>query len=298
MNHRRLPLGLIATGLLLVLASFGIVNGLWSKTLEINGTVTTGDVNVDWSGFSFSDELCIVGLNPLFPCDFPPKNVGQGECHIDPADHQIMVVTASNVYPSYDFDCEVEFKNTGSIPVNFTGYGIVPGSGITGCVPLVTETLTSLTLDCDQITIQFIDGSVGQQYDPGEEQGNSLKYHIKQAAAQSDCTAGFFAGIPPVILPTVLDVECDPDTLVTYGFSLKFCFAQWNEDASFEECVDSLNHEGPPNGPGDGDGIPYYLDTEGAPGNDNGVAGGDDCLDGVDNDGDGFIDAADPGCAP
>jgi hypothetical protein len=38
------------------------------------------------------------------------------------------------------------------------------------------------------------------------------------------------------------------------------------------------------------------CDTEGPPGNTNGLGGADDCLDGVDNDGSGAADAADPNC--
>jgi hypothetical protein len=50
-------------------------------------------------------------------------------------------------------------------------------------------------------------------------------------------------------------------------------------------------------GDADGDGIPDTSDTEGPPGNRNGLGGGDDCGDFVDNDGDTRIDTGDSGCA-
>ena len=46
----------------------------------------------------------------------------------------------------------------------------------------------------------------------------------------------------------------------------------------------------------DGDGAGDACDTEGPSGNSNGVGGGDDCLDGVDNDGNGLTDGLEPTC--
>lgn len=47
----------------------------------------------------------------------------------------------------------------------------------------------------------------------------------------------------------------------------------------------------------DSDTMGDACDTEGPPGNSNGIGGADDCTDGVDNDGDGNTDAADTACA-
>jgi len=49
LTNKRVPLGLIVAGLFVVLATIGIVNGLWSKNLVVHGVVTTGDLNVDWT---------------------------------------------------------------------------------------------------------------------------------------------------------------------------------------------------------------------------------------------------------
>jgi hypothetical protein len=48
----------------------------------------------------------------------------------------------------------------------------------------------------------------------------------------------------------------------------------------------------------DGDALGNACDTEGPPGNTNGVGGADDCTDTVDNEGDGQIDNGDGGCNP
>lgn len=283
MNKRKraLPLSVLVVGLLVVLAGIGIVAGLWSKNLVINGTVETGDVNIDWvdpQGNSDGPPLSVDNdctapggpwSNPNYPCDYPDKDVAWLDCFIDEEDQQILHFEIHNGYPSYEADCEVHFRNTGSIPVNFTGYGIVPGSDLTGCGPLTTESAGELLLECDQLTIWYLDGFVGGQLDPGLPGSGSLLVHVEQPAEQSECTASgdslndswFLDGQTLICTSTV-----------SYDFSVKFCFSQWNEDASLVDCVDSPQHEGPP-GPGDGDGEPYWIDED----DDN------DCVDDVDD---------------
>jgi hypothetical protein len=308
MRGKRLPLGFLAAGLLMVLAAIGIVNGLWSKNLVINGTVETGDLNVDWvvasSGDEFGPDDCTGGTppwNPQFPCPAPDKDVGSMFCFIEDEDTtdtdiigQVIHFEVHNAYPSYEADCEVEFKNTGSIPFNVVGFAIIPGAGLENCDFIVNLTQSKVLL-CDELKIGYFD-NVGLQVDPGDQLGSSLRIHLEQGADQSTCTGETTIFDPPGAAPPFPVVDPTCTDLVTYEFDVKVCVAQWNEDATFAECVDSLQHEGPPNGPGDGDGTPYYEDTEGPPGNSNGVGGTDDCTDGVDNDGDGDIDGADDGC--
>ena len=122
-----LPLGMVAGTLLLVLASMGVVFGLWSKNLVINGTVTTGDLNVDWTTASSGDEFgpddCTQFGSPDGPdagtapdCPEVRKDVGSMICFVDDVDQQILHFQITNGYPSYEADCEVHLTNTGSIP--------------------------------------------------------------------------------------------------------------------------------------------------------------------------------------
>lgn len=302
-KKRALPIGVLVVGLLVALAGIAIVAGLWSKNLVINGTVDTGDVNVDWLDPSCQDR------NPWHDPDgsgtgisngeYLGKDVGWTTGHVDSEDNQILHLTVHNGYPSYFVDCELEWRNTGSIPVNFAGYAFTYDDGLTGCVESTFN--DQRILDCDQLTVVMSDTI--PQTDPGVIRSRSFKLHIEQPAEQSTCTAtgtGTWDIDPPgnngdVLQPGQLGgLNCT--TVQSYEFQLKLCVNQWNESASLYDCVDSLQHEGPPSGPGDGDGIPYWLDSEGPVGNNNGVDGGDDCSDEVDNDGDGLVDDDDPDC--
>ncbi len=81
-----------------------------------------------------------------------------------------------------------------------------------------------------------------------------------------------------VVFDTILNVDSDNDGVRDLDDN---CPATFNPDQSD---VDNDGH-------GDA------CDTEGPPGNTNGIGGADDCTDGVDNDGDGLTDSADPNCA-
>lgn len=247
-RKRALPLGMLAVGLLVVLAGIGIVSGLWSKNLTIEGTVETGDLNVDWTlnTTGVGDDLC-TQFNPLFPCDgVVRKDVGKFNCTVDREDQQILHFVVSNAYPSYEADCQYHFKNTGSIPFNVIGAAVSGGGDLTGCGGDVDPDPQVIQIECDQMTIGYFD-NIGRQIDPGQEQSGSLKIHVKQAAGQSDCTAqstDIPGGAPAVI---VHSISCDEGSLVRYDFKVKVCVAQWNEAATYEQCVASPQHEGPQN---------------------------------------------------
>lgn len=244
-RKRALPIGFAVVGMLVVLAGLGIISGLWSKNLVVNGTVETGDLQVDFTQDTtgVGDDLC-TSFNPLFPCTHVRKDVGKFECLVDEQDHQIVNFRVINAYPSYEADCEYHFANTGSIPFNVIGAVITGGGALTGCSGDLDPNVAVL-VECDQMTIKYFD-NIGMQIDPGEEQSGSLKIHVKQAAAQSDCIAestDIPGGGPPAVV--VSNIKCNEDTQVTYEFAVKICVAQWNEEATYEQCVLSAQHEGP-----------------------------------------------------
>lgn len=252
-----LPLGLLAAGLLGVLAVMGVVSGLWSKNLVIHGEVTTGDLNVDWTTASSNDEFgpdsCTTFGRP--DCvGLVRKDVGSLGCDIDKDDHQIIHFTIANGYPSYEADCEVHLTNTGSIPFLITGFAIDTAHSnppLTNCAPVGPTDPDALVILCDQLKIGFIDG-VGQQIDPGHQTASSVIVHVEQGAAQNHCTgtSSFFPVLVGPLKPgfVVVSPDCDPannPNLVSYEFTIKECVAQWNEKADYKQCVLSEQHEGP-----------------------------------------------------
>ena len=278
-QKRALPIGGFVVALFLVLAGMVVVSGLWSKNLVVDGTVTTGDLNVDWTPPRCGE------FNP-WPGganngEFLGKDVGDFEWEIGDTEFgdQVLTISLTNTYPSYFVDCEIHWVNTGSIPVNFIGFEIVPGEGLPAIGPNPEDCKIVIfganqSLECPQLTVRLLDGT--GQVDPcGDVNGDgvidendfsicrvahSLEIHVEQAAEQSDCSAT--GSGDPWQIGTL---TCDPDAQVDYEFQVFLCVAQWNEQATYEQCKDSPQHEGPaPTGCGlagvvdicvDGDGI-------------------------------------------
>jgi hypothetical protein len=206
----RFPVMLVALLLMLSLTVLGVGHGLWSKLLIIKGTVETGTVDAKWEAV-----ICTEFYTwPDMPQgsedfgEFEGKDVGSTIAKIDTEDDQILHITVFNGYPSYAVDCQVHFKNDGTIPVKIRGFDIVPVStNLTNCTLSGTSTKK---LECDQLTVIFFDG-IGSQVDPEDMSSSSVMLHVEQPADQNS----------------------------TYEFDVRVCLAQWNEDATFTECIAS-----------------------------------------------------------
>lgn len=170
-----------------LLAALAVGWGLWSKTLEVEGTVETGDFNAQWTDVKTNDD----GPDPCTEpnpndCDYPPKDVGSCEAWVDEENDQLLHVEIENAYPSYECTITASVKNTGTIPFNILvdGYGSDP----------------QLDVVCDPP-----DGQV----DPGETAEGSCWVHVRQEAKERS----------------------------PYTAQATLCVAQWNEDATIEECL-------------------------------------------------------------
>jgi len=168
------PLVLLVTGLVLALGVLGVAYGLWSKTLYIEGSVQTGDIDAEWS---------FVGC-----FDIEDKDVGTTAGWIDGSDPQILHFTIDNGYPSYTGDCEVEYLYTGSVPAHVEAIEFEALSGLTGCV-VVQQPLGTTTATCDQLTVKWVNGLCLQLHQ-GFEQAGSLRVHVEQGA-EMDSTYTF-----------------------------------------------------------------------------------------------------------
>lgn len=185
--------------LLFALASIAIGYGLWSKTLTIEGTVNTGDVDAEWIEWPIS--FCNDEGTNIDP--FKDKHVGTTTIAVDPGDSQIIHITVDNGYPSYESSCHVRFHNNGTIPLKVQGWTITP----------INFTLaTAKGADDGELWVEFIDGC-GAQLDPSGVQESSVDIHVEQPALENDDPAYPAGG---------------------YSFTLGLDLVQWNE---FEQAL-------------------------------------------------------------
>ena len=105
-------IGLICLALVLALGVLGVGYGLWDKTVYIEGTVNTGEVNA------------IMSVGDCSDTEPPEKDVSSIECYLDPNDNQVLIVTITNAYPSIDYYCNFDITNTGTVPVIVNGYTV------------------------------------------------------------------------------------------------------------------------------------------------------------------------------
>jgi hypothetical protein len=145
---------------LLVLGGMGLVFGNWTDNLNINGSVRTAEIQVDWV---IVGTLCTDNDGSGAPGD-PGKNVGSTLRNL--VDGKI-VITTTNGYPGYSAKCNATIQNTGKLPVRVGGLEIVPlakdgTSDLTGCTSVVNQNdknvVTSALLTCPQLTVRITNG--------------------------------------------------------------------------------------------------------------------------------------------
>jgi hypothetical protein len=204
-NPRRRNLALLAVFLVMALALAGMGYAHWTDTLEVDAQVDTGTVEIGWTGGICSEFY-----------DWPWPKEGDGEVEgkdvgsttIEILDPKTMLVTVLNGYPSYSVDCQIEFTNTGTIPVIIRGWRFTPISGLEACSAQYFGSGYGI-LTCEEMTVELVDG-VGVQIDPGDPGGaaSSLRFHIEQEAEQN----------------------------AVFEWMLEVCVTNWNEPATAEEC--------------------------------------------------------------
>jgi predicted ribosomally synthesized peptide with SipW-like signal peptide len=84
---------------IMALAATGTAYAAWTSTLNIDGSVTTGTVNVDFTGATSVDKPALGNVAITFP-------------NVDTIN-----VVVTNVYPGWAATIYVDVKNVGSLPV-------------------------------------------------------------------------------------------------------------------------------------------------------------------------------------
>jgi hypothetical protein len=120
--------------MLVCLVLIGLVYARWSETLDISGTVNTGEVDWEFVSCSVLDRYAPPPYYPTPTPDFnaydgfnPPeyfevdKNVGWGSCSLrdtdSDGDMDTIDVALKNVYPSYFNEVTARARNNGTVPI-------------------------------------------------------------------------------------------------------------------------------------------------------------------------------------
>lgn len=114
---------LLAIAALIATALVGSAYTLWSENLAVDATLTTGtlDGKIHCGNAADNDEIPslwgALGAHAYYPPPVPLKDIGDmiSSVPADPSYHT-WVLTVSNVYPGYAFDCEFELFNNGTVP--------------------------------------------------------------------------------------------------------------------------------------------------------------------------------------
>lgn len=113
--NKRLPLGLLAILLIVLLAGIGVAYGLWSETLTIDGTVNTGEVNI-----GFVDPPTIAEyINGKPEEKWPQEKWDVANCEASVStDRNTLTILAKYAYPSWTCQVTFEVESLGTVPVH------------------------------------------------------------------------------------------------------------------------------------------------------------------------------------
>jgi hypothetical protein len=201
--NNRMQMTTVIVLLFVFLASIGVGYSLWSKTLEVEGSVNTGNVNAVFARDPFTDDddkVNDIGLDsmdtgdceisvreagscdPASPGPDPKVHYGKdvGLCRASLTANDAGLVRLINGYPSYHCTAWFKVKNTGNIPVK------VASIKVNG-EPVMPGALAVLDLTGDEapdLGLQITDIKTCQQIDPGEDALLNIDQHVLQTALQ------------------------------------------------------------------------------------------------------------------
>jgi hypothetical protein len=164
-NHRHVYAAVLI--LLVALATLGIAYGQWTDTLTINGTVTTGEVDVDWVSFGCYD--------------------GEDQATIQTVlseDEDTIIITVENGYPDYVAHCWANSRVRGTIPVYIKSIDFTPGSNLSGCSVEHDTEQGSFTATCSQLEVEWTNG-LCKKFNVGSGEGSNMQFSVLNGAEQN-----------------------------------------------------------------------------------------------------------------
>lgn len=203
----------------IALSTLGVAYGLWTKTLVVEGTVRTGEVDLIFVDAFTDDDGRVDNATKDSQDDGGPsegfdawgpassadpaasgrdekahydKDVAKCEASIH-EDAQQGSIDKFDVYPSYVCTAWFDIRNIGNIPVKIKSVTITPdghdSSDGDGAVNVRLSETNSFDLDGDlkaDVEIHVADIRLCQQIDPGEVVQMSIDQHILQAAEERE----------------------------------------------------------------------------------------------------------------
>lgn len=229
-------IGILCLALVLALGSLGIGYAHWSETLEIAGTVSTGDIDPKFSEAESNDggtELdpgergyWNVNATNTWEGSRYTQNVGQTVEDIpsNPAGHKLLTITANNTYPSYYANVMFKIVNEGTVPVALIGLKLVKISGPGGWVPVdvVLKTSKIYYVDWDARTVSRTRNLNGPNTDDYSLHISELEYPTKIHPWSSQNPSYIWGDID-------FHVENGAQQDATYDFTVELYFVNWNE---------------------------------------------------------------------
>lgn len=126
LKRNKLPIGTIFMILIIALALLGVGYSLWSETLFIEGTVHTGEVDIEFSIHDDYECVDVWGVGDCLP-EPPEKEYAancvveysgpDGDSNADDGPDQLSV-TIDGMYPSWHCMVEFDVTNIGNVPVH------------------------------------------------------------------------------------------------------------------------------------------------------------------------------------
>lgn len=210
---------LLSMVLVLLLAAVGVGYAKWSKELQIEGLIQTGEVAV---GFCWAE--CI---------EWPEaegKDVGSCETFYEEGG-QVLEVQMFNTYPCYGVDVDYDINNLGTIPVKVEAIELVrvsvDGLDIPVGMPLIVCHVYGVQID--EVTGVAIVDDLG----PGPIPKDILDMydfdiHVTGEFGQIDPIG---SGIGPDTVRGDLHIHVDQaaEMNTSYDFKIRIVASQWNE---------------------------------------------------------------------
>jgi predicted ribosomally synthesized peptide with SipW-like signal peptide len=157
--RKTLPIGTIFILLVIALALVGVGYAFWSETLTISGTVTTGEVDVQFS--TYEPVECVDTQAGLCQPE-PSEKAAAANCTVawlgpdadsnGDSGYDQMAVTVTGMYPGYHCKVSFDVTSTGNVPVHVElpkPVGVIPVWVATNFVSCYTN---NVQLEQDQST--------------------------------------------------------------------------------------------------------------------------------------------------